>query len=162
MAITPAEEPSGALLTDDERLARRAQILALQEHMLGMDPSQHRSIDEMTKHHFASGVYCREMRVAEGDLVVGRIHRTENLAILLQGRMRVTSEEGTVELEAPQIMVSAPGIKRVGLALTDVIWLSIHAVGEERDLDVIAERFTADSYDEIEAQSQPEQIAEAI
>lgn len=130
---------------------RRAQIAALEAHMLAMDDGDKLDIEAVTFHHFASGVYCREMRLPAGYVIVGKIHKTENMSILLQGQIRVTTETGTVELCAPQIMVSAPGTKRVGYAITDTIWLSLHAVGDERDLDVIEKQFTAASFAELES-----------
>lgn len=140
---------------------RRAQIAALEAHMLAMDDGDKLDIEAVTFHHFASGVYCREMRLPAGYVLVGKIHKTENMSVLLQGHIRVTTETGTTELHAPQIMVSAPGTKRVGYAITDTIWLSLHAVGNERDLCAIEERFIAssfDDFDKIAAQQGPLEV----
>jgi quercetin dioxygenase-like cupin family protein len=139
-----------SLVNEDVRLARRAQILALQEHMLGMDPAEHLCIEAMTSHIFAGGVYCRQMTIPKGTLVVGKIHKTEHLAILLTGTVQITTEEGTHVFEGPKIMVAPPGIKRVALALTDTIWLAIHAVGAERDLEIIERQFIAPSFEALE------------
>lgn len=133
----------------EERLARRATIAALEASMLA-DPAKQLSIDAMTRHLFASGVYCREMRIPAGATVVGKIHKTEHLAILLQGRVMIATEGEAEarELVAPQVMVSAPGIKRVAHALTETVWLAVHAVGEERDLAKIEKQFIAEDFDD--------------
>lgn len=143
-----------------ERYDRRAQINALEAHMMAADESVKLDIASITFHHFASGVYCREMRLPQGYVLVGKIHKTENMSVLLKGAIRVTTETGTVELHAPQIMVSTPGSKRVGYALEDTIWLSLHAVGDERDLDKIEAQFIAPSFDELEPAHNLTEIAQ--
>lgn len=151
-----------ALVTEaGDSTERRAQIAALEAYMLAMDDGDKLDIEAATFHHFASGVYCREMRLPAGYVIVGKIHKTENMSILLQGQIRVITETGTVELHAPRIMVSAPGTKRVGYAITDAIWLSLHAVGDERDLHVIEKQFTAASFAELECDAnRAEEIAQ--
>jgi hypothetical protein len=144
-------------LSDEERLARRAQIAALQAHMLAGE--EH--IDLEMRHYFASGVYVREMKIPAGVLAVGKIHKTEHILILLQGKLTVTTEEGSQTIEAPMTIVAKPGTKRVAYAHTDSLLQNIHAVGEERDLEKIEARFIAQDFDEINAASEPELITEA-
>jgi hypothetical protein len=136
-----------APLSEGERLSRRAKIDALEEHMKGMAEGDQIAVGPMTSHLFASGVYARRMDIPAGVLVVGGLHRTEHLAILLKGKVRITTEEGAVELEAPQVMVAPPGTKRIAYAITDAAWISVHAVGEERDVEEIERRFIAPSHD---------------
>lgn len=107
------------------------------------------SVEDMTRHYFASGAYVREARIPAGGLAIGKIHKTEHIAILLSGSVRITTEEGSVDLDAPQVMVSPAGIKRVALAITDTIWLAVHAVGEERDLGKIEAALIAPSFDDL-------------
>lgn len=138
----------------EERLDRRAQIAALEAHMLGMDKAEQLSIEGMTDHFFTGGgVYARQMRIPKGVIVVGKLHKTEHLAVLLKGSVKITTEDGTVELDAPQVMVAPPGIKRVAYALTDCVWLSVHSVGEERDLEKIEASLIAPSFEELERAS---------
>lgn len=131
--------------------------------MLAADDGDKLSIAAMTEHFFASGVYARQMTIPAGALVVGKLHKTEHLSVLLSGSVQITTESGTQKHHAPKVMVAPPGTKRVALALTDCIWLTFHAVGEERDLEKIEERFIAKSFDELEAipQSEPAQVLEA-
>lgn len=102
----------------------------------------------MTQHHFASGVYGRQMDIPAGVVVVGMIHKTEHLAVLLKGRVRITTEVGAKVLDAPQVLIAPPGTKRVAYAITDTTWLSLHAVGEERDLGKIEDRLIARDFDD--------------
>lgn len=133
------------------RLERRAKIASLQAHMEGLDEAEKLSIEAMTHHHFASGAYVREMRIPAGVLVVGKLHKTEHIAILMQGKVTITSETGSTTFEAPCIMVAPPGTKRVAYAHTDSIWASVHKVGDERDLQVIEDRLIAKNFEELEA-----------
>lgn len=80
----------------------------------------------VTKHHFAPGVYMREIEIPAGMVVTGAIHKTEHLNLLTKGRLAVWTEDGMKVLDAPQIIKSYPGIKRVGYAHTDSIWVTVH------------------------------------
>lgn len=149
--LPDAPTTASPILDDAERLSRRAQIGALEAYMLAQPGEQRASIAEMTHHYFASGVYAREMRIPAGQVVVGKIHKTEHLAILLEGRVRIITEAGSEEIAAPRLMVCPPGTKRVARALTDARWLALHAVGEERDVEKIEQHFIAASFDELDA-----------
>jgi len=160
MADNPPAETDGAL-PDDVRLDRRAKIAALEQFMLTDDDFQKHRIEPETNHYFANGVYVREMIVPAGNVVVGKIHKKPHVAILLKGRITVTTEAGSQTIEAPMTFVSPPGVKRVGYCHTDVIWHSIHSVGEERDLAVIEGMLIAPSFDELDSAAPNPEIEEA-
>lgn len=150
----------GAPVSQEERLERRAQISALEAHMKSLPGSDQLGVDPMTSHLFATGVYCRRVDIPAGVVCIGKIHRTEHLTVLLSGRVRVTTEEGTTELEGPAVWVAPPGVKRVAHALTDVAWLTLHAVGAERDIEKIEQSFIADSFEALERETASAQIGE--
>lgn len=127
---------------------RRAQIAALQTAMEALPAEQLIPIESLTDHYFASGVYVRSMRLPKGVTVVGKIHKTEHVCLLLQGRVAIATEAGVEEFSAPAIMVCPPGVKRAAFALEDAVWANAHAVGEERDLEVIEAQFIAADYDD--------------
>lgn len=113
-----------------------AQIRALEWAMAGLPPAEFEY-----EHHFADGVYCRVMHAKAGTVMVGRVHRTSTINILAAGTIRATSEDGTVrELTAPHVFVSPPGCRKVGLALTDVTWINVHAT-RLTDLAAIEAKF---------------------
>lgn len=101
------------------------------------------------EHHFSKDVYGREMKLEQGTLIVGKIHRFENLNILSEGEVSVLSIDGVKRVKAPHTFVASPGAKRVIFAHTNVTWTTIHGTGE-RDVDKIEEQFIAKSYEEIE------------
>ena len=98
-------------------------------------------------HHFSKGVYARELHIPAGVTLVGEIHKFENLNILSQGTMIVTTEEGMREVSAPFTVVSPPGTKRAAHTLTDCIWTTIHGTNET-DVDEIEHHFIAKSEQE--------------
>jgi hypothetical protein len=79
-----------------------------------------------TRHTFANGMYAREMRIPAGVCLVGKIHRHEHLFLVTQGMLRVTTDEGIRDIEAPAVLVGAAGTKRAGFALTDVVCVNVH------------------------------------
>ena len=81
-------------------------------------------------HYFAHGLYAREITIKAGTLLTGKIHRTEHLNIVSKGRIIVWTEDGMKEVAAPFTMVSRPGTKRVGYALEDTVWTTVHATTE--------------------------------
>jgi hypothetical protein len=93
-------------------------------------------------HRFAHGLYAREITIKAGTLLTGKIHRTEHLNIVSKGRIIVWTEDGIKEVAAPFTMVSRPGTKRVGFALEDTVWTTIHATTEtdlaKLELELIA------------------------
>ena len=119
-------------------------------------------IDDLIKtfHHFTArdpkygcGMYARELFIPKGGLIVGKIHKRPHLNIVLKGKISVLSEKGKHYFEAPCILPSNPGDKRIGYAEEDTLWVSIHItehLGEEQ-LEAIEEDVIAQSYEELEA-----------
>ena len=99
-------------------------------------------------HHFADGIYGREMWMPKGTLAVGKIHRTRHLSVIAQGAIAVATPEGLTRIQAPAIWVSPPGAKRVAFALEDTVWITVHPTDTE-DIDVIEQRLIAPSFDMI-------------
>ena len=73
-----------------------------------------------------------------------RIHKFENLNVLVKGKIKVSIGDEIEIIEAPFIVVSPPGTKRIAHTITDCIWITIHGT-HERDIDKIKNLFIADS-----------------
>ena len=85
-------------------------------------------------HRFAPGVYSREMIVPAGVTLCGAVHKTEHVSIFLEGRMLIPDQDGeSIEIEAPLVEIAKPGVKRVGLAIERVRWITVHPT-EETDI----------------------------
>lgn len=96
-------------------------------------------IDVPVQHHFAPGVYMRQMDAAAGTLVVSKMHRTEHMNILLKGSLTVATENGIELLKAPCVLKSMPGTKRIGYFHEDSSWITVHPT-EETDLENIEQQ----------------------
>ena len=106
-----------------------------------MDPTTEQT-ELPLKHSFAPGVYAREMEIPAGTLLIGKIHKHRHHNFLMKGSIIVLTETNGVELlQAPLMIVSEEGTQRIGYAVTDTIWTTIHENKDNsEDLDVIEER----------------------
>jgi len=129
--VAPAPAPAtDAIITD-----AHARVDLLESAMRSCLPS----VELETVHHFAPGVYARELRIDAGILLTGKIHRTRHLNIVSKGRIAVWSEAtGPMIVEAPAAFVSDPGTRRVGFAYEDTVWTTIHPT-DETDLTRLEE-----------------------
>ncbi len=100
------------------------------------------------EHHFSKDVYAREMQLKKGYLIVGKIHKYQNLNILSSGEVSVLSIDGVKRVKAPHTFVASPGTKRVIFAHEDCTWTTIHGT-DETDVDKIEDTFIAKSYAEL-------------
>ena len=106
-----------------------------------MDPTTEQT-ELPLKHSFAPGVYAREMEIPAGTLLIGKIHKHSHHNFLMKGSIIVLTETNGVELlQAPLMIVSEEGTQRIGYAVTDTIWTTIHENKDNsEDLDVIEQR----------------------
>lgn len=93
------------------------------------------------RHHFAPGVYVREMTIPAGVAATGAVHKTEHLTMLVRGHCAFTTEEGGQELRAPWIGKSSPGAKRLIVAFSECVLVTIHPT-EETDPEKLVELLT--------------------
>ncbi len=101
------------------------------------------------EHVFAPGAYARTIRIPADTLIVGKIHKHAHLNMLMQGDVSVATEEGPIRMQAPRVMCSKAGTKRVVYAHTDVIWTTVHLT-DSTDLDEIEEQIIAKTYEEFD------------
>lgn len=127
----------------DDNLSTREKIFAL-EAMMKEHPEQ---LDLPVIHHFSFGVYGRELHIPAGVVLIGEIHKFENLNILSKGEMTLVTDDGIKRVEAPFTVVSPPGTKRAAIAHTDCVWTTIHGT-DLKDLAEIEKMFIAKSEEE--------------
>lgn len=106
------------------------------QQQLSESPDQ---IDVPVQHHFAPGVYMRQMDAAAGTLVVSKMHRTEHMNILLKGSLTVATEDGIQLMTAPCVLKSMQGTKRIGYFHEDSSWITIHPTSDT-DLEKIEQQ----------------------
>lgn len=113
-------------------------------------------------HYFKNGMYAREMRVPKGTFISGKIHSTGTVGVLAQGSMRVWGEDGVMKtVAAPYIHTAEPGYKRVGFAVDDVVWVTVHRTDStdlyqiEQD-EFVAEEGGVDMFDFATGKTKPQ------
>lgn len=126
---------------------RRDNIMRLESALLELGGAT--NFDNLLKHHFAPGVYARELFIPKGHILTGKIHKTTHLNIVAQGKIAVVGSDSRKIISAPAVFVSGPGTKRAGYALQDTTWITIH-VTDETDLERIEDQVIARDFDEIE------------
>lgn len=87
------------------------------------------SADDIS-HHFAAGVYAKEMRVAAGLVVLSHKHLHDHLSILASGTVTVTTEAGDTVHEAPAVITIKAGEHHSIFAHSDAVWFCVHATDE--------------------------------
>lgn len=84
----------------------------------------------VTKHYFSDGVYTRETFVSAGSILTGYRHKHETISILAKGAISVIAvdRQGYATdlgvMMAPQIVVTKPEMKKIGLAHEDVLFIN--------------------------------------
>lgn len=131
-------------MTLQEKVELRLKIERLENTIMSVGEPMEIKIN----HHFSKDVYAREMVLNKDTLIVGKIHKHENLNILSSGEALVASVDGIKEVKAPYTFVSDPGAKRVIYAKTDLVWTTIHGTSET-DVDKIEDQFIAKNYSEV-------------
>lgn len=100
-------------------------------------------------HHFADGVYARELLIPKGTVLTGKIHKYECINFLTMGVIRVANGgEETKTIVAPYTFVSPPGTKRAGFALEDSIWITVHRT-DSKDLEDIEAEMIVTDFDQL-------------
>lgn len=111
------------------------EIKALEREIAKLPP-----VETPLTHHFADGVYGREMFIPAGTVITGKIHRFATLNVLLQGHVQITTDDGVQHLHAPAVFVTQPETKKVCYAHTDARFLNVHPT-KLRDLSAIESKF---------------------
>ncbi len=127
----------------------RVKIVELEDAMRGK-PELHVQLE--TLHHFAPGVYMRVLKIPKGVLLTGMIHKTEHLNIFVGGDLSVWTDQGMRRLTAHEIILSKPGIKRVGFAHEDSVWITVHPnVTNEKDVKVLEDTLVTNNFELLDA-----------
>jgi hypothetical protein len=97
-------------------------------------------VDCPISHHFAPGVYMREMFAPAGTIIVGHHHKTKHMNILLKGSMSLVEADGRVtKMEAPLMFLAEPG-RKCAYVHEDIAFVNVHPT-EETDLEIIEATF---------------------
>lgn len=110
------------------------------------------------RHYFAPGVYAREISIPKGTVLVGVVHKRDNLVVLSAGRLRLVTDDGTVEIAAPNTLLCKAGAKNAAVALEDSVWTNFFAT-DETDTDKLVELLTESTADQLLGGANNKQLA---
>lgn len=85
-------------------------------------------------HGFGPGFYARSLMVPEGTVLTGKVHSTRHIFMVTHGDISITTDSGTVRVQAPYMAICEPGSKRAGFAHADTVCVNIH-ITEEQNLE---------------------------
>jgi len=136
--------------TPELKAERRSTICELERRMTSLDNTY--AMEEFNegkiKHHFATGVYGRELFIPEGQVIVSKIHKGKTFNIITEGMVSVISEMGFHTYTAPYVFVSDPYTKRVVITHMDTIWVTAHG-SDKTDLQDIEDEIIAKDFSEL-------------
>lgn len=84
-------------------------------------------------HHFGddgSGVYVKETRIPAGVKLSMHTHTFTHKSVLCAGLVALTANGARMELQAPAVLTLKHGVAHEVEALTDAVWLCVHATDE--------------------------------
>lgn len=136
MSSTPATtgQDEAVSITPSEEMAGRVQRLMESMHSM---PQANCPV----RHYFAPGMYAREITIPRGVVLVGAVHKTENLAVLSKGVLQLVTDDGTRVIEAPCTLRVKPGVQNAALALEEAVWTNFFAT-DETDTDKLVEQLS--------------------
>ena len=136
------------LYNEDITKVSREQVMQLEDAINHL-PNQI-NLDKHTHHHFAPGVYLRELFIPEGVIITGKIHRTKHLTIIASGTVQITTSVGIEEITGPAVFVSPAGAKKAIYAITDATLMNPMPT-DETNVEKIEEAFIAPSFEAMDA-----------
>lgn len=93
---------------------------------LGRAMSELPQVELKTDHHFADGMYAREVFREAGTVIVGKVHKKEHFYIIMSGCIDVTTDDGVQRIHGPSIITSKPGTQRAVVAVEDSVCCTVH------------------------------------
>ena len=148
--------PGKAVVSSKKKreLIHQKEILSLQDLMLSLPEEELEDIDSLTSSFFAPHCYLRMFLLPKGDIVIGKIHKTEHFNIICRGKVSVAGPEGPMIFDAtekPVIFVSSPGVKKTIYAIEETWWITTH-VTDETDLEKLEDELIAKDFAQLEHQ----------
>jgi hypothetical protein len=117
------------------------------ERLTGALQDRAETFEPALMHYKAKGLYGRRIYVPAGACVTTRVHKQEHFTVALVGECWVVDEQGSrFKVVAPAVFVTPPGTQRACLAMTDVQWLTVHAVDAVEEVTAMTEQLTCKNF----------------
>lgn len=100
----------------------------------------HEQVDLNEQHLFAEGMYCRQVMMPAGSLVVGHIHKKEAINVLASGKIWIKTrmEDDWEEISAPFVNKTPAGMRKIVYVIEDAFFMNIFRT-DETELDKLYE-----------------------
>ncbi len=119
-------------------------------------------IDCPVRHYFTPGLYAREITIPKGTVIVGAVHKKESLVVLSAGVVRMSTEDGPLEVHAPFTWHCKPGAKNAVYAIETAVWTNFFAnPSDEQDVDALVEVLTESKASDLLGGSTNKQLAQS-
>jgi quercetin dioxygenase-like cupin family protein len=106
-------------------LDKKGHLEAMEAELL-----KHPQVEAPLTHHFAPGVYMREVFMPAGCIFIGHEHTTEHFNIVLSGAGKVVIDGQTSRIVAPCVFSSGVGVRKAIIIEEDMRWLTVHPTDE--------------------------------
>ena len=94
------------------------------------------------QHHFSDGIYVREIFMPAGLLVVGKVHKTTHLNIVMTGRCEVMINGEIKEFKAGDVFESLEGSQKTLYIFEDTKWLTVHTnENDSKNIEELEDRY---------------------
>lgn len=120
------------------------EMLALEQAILACP-----QVEMLVEHFQINGVYARSLFIPAGVVLTGKIHNTESIGILAKGMLRIFDGENYSEIHEGHIAIAKAGTKRIGYAVTDCVFITVHRT-DKTDLAEIEDELTSMTFEEFE------------
>lgn len=87
-------------------------------------------VDIPVQHGFGPGFYARTITIPADTLLTGHVHATDHIFMVTKGDITITTDDGTVRVQAPYQAVCKAGGKRAGYAHAETVCVNIHITTE--------------------------------
>lgn len=125
--------PADQAVGDVVAVSVRGKIENIEAEML-----KHPQVDCPLLHLFAPGVYARQITIPAGTVLTGKMHLHDDINVLLSGEIDVMTEYGMQRMVGPNMFVAKAETKKLGHAITDVVWVTFHANPQDiTDVDAL-------------------------
>jgi quercetin dioxygenase-like cupin family protein len=81
-------------------------------------------------HHFAHGMYAKEVRMPANTSLISHKHNFDHLSVLASGSVLLECDGVARTINGPQCITIAAHKKHAVTAITDAVWYCVHPTNE--------------------------------
>ena len=145
-------KPLVALDDKEGRLKERDRIETFQEAMrahVGDSSGARDAINSNGLVEFITGgAYTRILDIPAGTTIVSELWKRERLWIIIQGEVKIITEQGEQHIVAPYIAQAPYGSKVALFAVKDTKWAAVTGI-ETKDLSEVKDEAVVDTYSDL-------------